>query len=360
MNATSVSENRVIAVFPLQSDMIQCQSQLLPELLWTGTPILSNQLVLSPWSSPWPTTLMEATAATASTKQKKEPPQALRRWKQLTKTVLTFMEAIVTAAMRMAFLTANYNITATLEQQLNQLGYAQLTVAAANYAGMMKARVQRPVCPLCGRGLKAAVGGTTGKKVMLCNSYPLCRGMIPIKQGPTATVDSLTRRADRCPHWSEEKGSDVIKKYGNPSGRYARCELCKRRWKWENDAWQVRDDFALALKAAAKQKAAKELPTSGPSSEPGLPSSSRSSRSSSGPAPSASRPSGGASAPTSRSTFKRREVSRPSTEEFTRLSEEAVFPDSNHMLEAISLDVMDTDNEYDWEEIEAPEEEDKL
>ena len=56
---------------------------------------------------------------------------------------------------------------------------------------------------------------------------------------------------DRCPHVTAT-GATACKRYGNASGRYSKCQLCDRKWKWadESDRWEV---FSPARPASSSQ-----------------------------------------------------------------------------------------------------------
>ena len=58
-------------------------------------------------------------------------------------------------------------------------------------------------------------------------------------------------------HWDTVKGATFIKRYGNPSGRYARCRRCLFRWKWNDQAnppcWAAYPDTQDASRASSSQ-----------------------------------------------------------------------------------------------------------
>ena len=86
-----------------------------------------------------------------------------------------------------------------------------------------------------------------------------------LKGKPDAN-DEVKKKApapETCDHWDTVKGATSIKRYGNPSGRYARCRRCLFRWKWNDQAkppcWAAYPDTQDASRASSSQL---PLPTS--------------------------------------------------------------------------------------------------
>ena len=66
-----------------------------------------------------------------------------------------------------------------------------------------------------------------------------------------------------CDHCDSVTGATFIKRYGNPSGSYARCRQCRFRWKWNEQAnppcWAAYLDAQDASRASTMHAALKLL-----------------------------------------------------------------------------------------------------
>ena len=291
----------------------------------------------------------------------------------MTQAVMRWIQITVTAAMQLSMLQFRPRLRSRIGRGMAHLGYSSLEAAVETAHGTWAALPgsKTPRCPTCLRPTRAATS-STGRLVWLCPAYPACKGNLPRTEASKAplTTELLKRRAERCQHWSEELKDKTVKNYGTPAGKFARCQLCKRRWRWnlEINSWDIYDDFETQLKTMANQQAPAKTPLGAGSSD-SLPSSSPSCASSSGQVPSKATSSATASAPTSATLPKKPATVPPPIRRHRRpprstvsLEEQfeipTVFPDNPaEMSDGISTIITDPDEKPEDQEADGEEEE---